>query len=126
MLENEITKENIEKMVLIFYRKILKDDLVAPFFVAKLGDDMKNEYWKPHLEILINFWSSMTLGEGTYTGNPFAPHTQLGALTREVFEQWLELFFKTLDEVYAPHIGNIFKERSMAIAGNFMRNLRIA
>jgi len=126
MLENEITRKNIEKMVFIFYRKVLKDDIVGPFFIAKLGDDMNNDYWKPHLEILINFWSSMTLGEATYSGNPFAPHTQLGELKRETFEQWLKLFFQTLDEVYAPHIGDAFKERSMAIAGNFMRNLRIA
>jgi hemoglobin len=126
MLANEITRENIEKMVLIFYVKILKDEQVGPFFIAKLGDDMKNEYWKPHLEILINFWASMTLGDGTYTGNPFMPHTQLGELTREVFEQWLELFFKTVDELYEPQVGHQFKERSMGIAGNFMRNLRIA
>ncbi|HIP59667.1 MAG TPA: group III truncated hemoglobin [Campylobacterales bacterium] len=125
MLATEITKENIEKMVLTFYVKVLKDDIVGPFFIAKLGDDMNSEYWKPHLEILINFWSSMILGDGTYTGNPFAPHTQLGELNREVFEQWLKLFFETLDEVYEPLLGNAFKERSMAIAGNFMRNLRI-
>ncbi len=126
MLESEITRENIEKMVLIFYRKVLKDDIVGPFFIAKLGDDLGNDYWKPHLEILKNFWASMTLGDASYSGNPFAPHTQLGELTREVFEQWLVLFFQTLDEVYTTDAGAEFKERSMAIAGNFMRNLRIA
>ena len=126
MLANEITKENIEKMVYLFYIKVLKDDIVGPFFIAKLGDDMKSDYWKPHLELLTNFWASMVLGDGSYTGNPFMPHTQLGELSREVFEQWLELFFKTIDQVYAPHVGDPFKERSMAIAGNFMRNLGIS
>jgi truncated hemoglobin YjbI len=53
------------------------------------------------------------------------PHTQMGELTREVFEQWLELFFKTVDEVYEPDIGCVFKERGTGIAGNFIRNLRI-
>jgi len=125
MLANEITRKNIETMVLSFYRKILKDDTVGPFFVAKLGDDMSNEYWKPHLELLINFWSSMMLGDGSYRGNPFAPHMSLGELNREVFERWLKLFFETLDEIYEPQAADLFKERSTIIAGNFMRNLRI-
>ncbi len=125
MQVNDITRENIETMVLSFYRKILKDDTVGPFFVAKLGDDMSNEYWEPHLELLINFWSSMILGDGSYRGNPFAPHLSLGELNSEVFEQWLKLFFETLDEIYEPQVADVFKERSTIIAGNFMRNLRI-
>jgi len=47
-------------------------------------------------------------------------------LNREVFEQWLKLFYATLDEVYEPQIADQFKERSSIIAGNFMRNLGLA
>jgi hemoglobin len=54
------------------------------------------------------------------------PHTQLGELKRETFEQWLALFSETLDEIYVPSVAAQFKERSTIIAGNFMRNLRIA
>jgi hemoglobin len=126
MLASEITKENIETMVLNFYRRVLQDEIVGPFFVAKLGDDMTNEYWKPHLELLVNFWASITLGDTSYRGNPFAPHMYLGELNREVFEQWLKLFFTTLDEVYEPQVADLFKERSTIIAGNFMRNLGLS
>ena len=66
-----------------FYGKLIKDDIVGPFFIAKLGDDMSSE-------------------------------------------QWLKLFSETLDEVYIAPIAEKFKERAMIIAGNFMRNLRIA
>ena len=123
MPANEIRKENIETMVMNFYRRVLKDDIVGPFFIAKLGDDMTNEYWEPHLELLVNFWASIALGDTSYRGNPFAPHMYLGELSREVFEQWLKLFFATLDEVYEPKVADLFKERSTIIAGNFMRNL---
>ena len=126
MQSNEITKENIRTMVNTFYVKILKDDIVGPFFIAKLGDDMSNEYWLPHLDLLVNFWASIAMGDTDYRGNPFAPHTQLGELKRETFEQWLVLFSETLDEVYVPSVAAQFKERSTIIAGNFMRNLRIA
>jgi len=126
MPANEITKNTIETMVLNFYRRVLQDDIVGPFFVAKLGEDLENEYWKPHLELLINFWASIALGDTSYRGNPFAPHLYLGELNREIFEQWLTLFFATLDEVYEPQVAELFKERSTIIAGNFMRNLGIA
>ncbi len=123
MPANEITKENIEIMVMDFYRRVLKDETVGPFFIAKLGDDMSNEYWQPHLKLLVDFWASIALGDPSYRGNPFAPHMSLGELKRETFEQWLTLFYATLDEVYEPQIANRFKERSSIIAGNFMRNL---
>ena len=126
MLTSEITKENINKMVIRFYTKILNDETVGPFFIAKLGDDLKNDFWKPHIEILTNFWASIALGDQNYRGSPFAPHLQIGGLERSTFDQWLKLFFETLDSIYEPHIADLFKQRSTIIAGNFMRNLRIA
>lgn len=125
MKEATISRDNISRMVMGFYTKVLDDEIVGPFFIAKLGDDMQNEYWKPHLTLLVDFWSSIALGENSYRGNPFMPHTQLGELNREVFERWLSLFWATLDEVYTPDIASQFKERSNIIAGNFMRNLGI-
>ncbi|MCK5854685.1 MAG: group III truncated hemoglobin [Sulfurovaceae bacterium] len=121
-----VNREHIATMVVIFYTKVLKDEMVGPFFIAKLGDDLESDYWKPHIETLINFWSSMILQDGTYGGNPLAPHFSIGELNHEVFKQWLKLFFETVDEVFIPKIGAEFKERSEIIAGNFMRNLRVS
>jgi len=126
MQAQEITQENIRTLVMTFYAKIIKDDIVGPFFIAKLGEDMNNEHWVTHLEVIVGFWSSLALGNPKYSGNLFLPHTKLGQLKRETFEQWLKLFAETLDEVYVESIASKFKERSMIIAGNFMRNLMIA
>jgi len=126
MQAQEITQENIRTLVMTFYAKIIKDDIVGPFFIAKLGDDMSNEHWVTHLETIVGFWSSLALGKPKYNGNLFLPHTKLGQVKRETFEQWLKLFAQTLDEVYIEAIAVKFKERSIIIAGNFMRNLRIA
>ena len=126
MQAQEITEGNIRTLVMSFYARIIKDDIVGPFFIAKLGNDMSSEHWKTHLEIIVGFWTSLALGKSTYSGNLFLPHTQLGDLKRETFEQWLKLFAETLDEVYVDAIAEKFKERAMIIAGNFMRNLRIA
>lgn len=126
MQAENITHENVRTLVMSFYSKLIKDDIVGPFFIAKLGNDMSKEHWKTHLETIVVFWSSLALGNPKYTGSLFVPHTQLGDLKRETFEQWLKLFAETLDEVYVQAIADKFKERSIIIAGNFMRNLRIA
>ena len=125
MQAEKITPENIRTLVMSFYAKIINDDIVGPFFIAKLGEDINSELWQTHLEVIVGFWSSLALGKPKYHGNLFLPHTQLGQLKRETFEQWLKLFAETLDEVYVEAIAEKFKERSMIIARNFMNNLMI-
>ena len=125
MQAEQITHENIRTLVMSFYAKIIDDDIVGPFFKAKLGEDINDEHWVTHLETIVGFWTSLAFGEPKYSGNLFLPHTQLGDLKRETFEQWLKLFAQTLDEVYVEAIAAKFKERSQIIAGNFMRNLMI-
>lgn len=125
MQADKITHENIRKLIMSFYAKIIKDDIVGPFFIAKLGEDMNDEHWQTHLETIVGFWTSLAFGSPKYSGNLFLPHTQLGQLKRETFEQWLRLFAETLDEVYVKSIADIFKERSQIIARNFMLNLMI-
>ena len=126
MLKNEITKENLNTMVVHFYAVILKDEIVGPFFIVKLGDNLDTYLWKTHIELLTNFWASIALGETDYRGNPLAPHLRLEGLSRTAFERWLKLFFETLDSLYEPKIADMFKERSTIIAGNFMRNLGLS
>jgi len=126
MQADKITHENIRTLVMDFYAKIINDDIVGPFFTAKLGEDINSDLWQTHLETIVGFWTSLAFGKPRYNGNLFLPHTQLGQLKRETFEQWLKLFAETLDEVYIEAIAEKFKERAMIIAGNFMRNLRIA
>lgn len=125
MQAEEITRENIQTLITTFYAKIVKDEIVGPFFIAKLGEDINNEHWKTHLETIVNFWCSLAFGKPKYDGNLFLPHTKLGRLERKTFEQWLTLFAETLDEVYVEAIALKFKERSRLIANNFMRNLMI-
>lgn len=121
----KITHENIRMLIMNFYAKIINDEIVGPFFIAKLGEDIQSEIWQTHLETIIGFWTSLAFGQPKYNGNLFLPHTQLGQLKRETFEQWLKLFAETLDEVYIESIAEKFKERSRLIARNFMNNLMI-
>ena len=125
MQSNEITKENINKLVVTFYTKVLKDEKISPFFIEKLGADMKSEIWQKHIKLLTDFWFTISFGYGEYKGSPFAPHMQISGLDRESFETWIKLFFESLDKIYVEDIAIKFKERASIIAGNFMRNLSI-
>ncbi len=123
MKSNELTKENINKLVINFYTLVLKNEKLGPFFVQKLGEDMKSDIWQTHITLLTNFWFTMLTGRGDYNGRPFPPHTEIMGLDRKAFETWLELFFLSVDKIFEEHIANKFKERSSIIASNFMRNL---
>ena len=126
MQEDKITHENIRKFVMDSYAKIIHDNIVRPFFIAKLDEDIKGEVWQTHLETIVGFWTSLAFGKPRYTGSLFVPHTKLGDVKPETFEQWLKLFAETRDDVYIPVIAEKFKERSQIIAGNFIRNLKIS
>jgi hemoglobin len=125
MQAEKISNENIKKFVMKFYVKIFNDTIVGPFFISKLGDDMDNEHWVEHLEFIVGFWTAIAFGTPKYTRQLFLPHTQLGDVKRETFEQWLKLFDETQDEIYISAIADKFKERAHIIAGNFMRNLNM-
>ena len=127
MLTNEVTKENLNKLVVSFYTNVLKDDLIGPIFKDVLGEDMKSEKWQAHIELLTNFWASIALGDFTYNGNPFAPHVDFrDRLSIKAFEQWMKIFFVTLNTIYEPQIAQQFLARSKNIAGNFIRNLQLS
>ncbi len=122
-LENSINRENIERLVRLFYPMILKDETVGPFFIEKLGADIGSDVWQEHLLLISDFWASVALGDGAYQGNPLAPHFQMPGISRAAFARWLALFAEAADQVYTPQAGEFFKTRSRIIAGNFMRNL---
>lgn len=126
MLTNDITKENLNRLVISFYTKVLKDDLIGPIFIDVLGKELKGEKWKAHIELLTNFWAAIALGESEYNSSPFAPHIAFRErLSIKAFEQWLKLFFETLNSIYEPQIAQQFLARSKNIAGNFIRNLKL-
>lgn len=121
--QKSINEENIEILVRTFYAHVLKDTLLAPFFMEKLGDDLQSKAWEEHLQLLTEFWRFVALGYDTYNGNPLQPHFHIEGLSREAFTGWLNLFHQTVDSLYTPSAGEFFKQKSTDIAENFMRRL---
>ena len=91
--EQTITLENIRTMVDTFYAKVLKDEKLSPFFVQKLGSDLKSQEWQAHLHTLTNFWASLTLGDTSYKGQPVKPHMHMEGLQSSSFGGLVAAFF---------------------------------
>lgn len=105
-----IHRDDVKLLVDNFYEKVKRHPLLGPVF-AQVD-------WPHHLPIMYDFWSSMLLGDQTYTGNPLQKHLPL-PLHREHFDQWLGVFTKTIDEKFSGEKAEEAKDRARNIAGIF-------
>jgi hemoglobin len=110
-MKNDIaTRNDVVKLVDLFYEKVKQDDLLSPVF-AHLN-------WPDHLPIMYNFWSSILLGDRSYLGNPFQKHQGL-AITPPHFERWLHLFNETVNTHFEGPIATEARSRANSIASLF-------
>lgn len=114
MKEVYITENNIQRLVDTFYAKVRADKDLGPIFFQAIGDNL--EMWKPHMQTMYDFWSSIMLSSGRYKGNPLQKHRELPLFDRALFDQWLDLFRKTAYQIYEEEIANHFVEKSKRIA----------
>lgn len=125
MQTSELNRKNINKLVVTFYTKVLKEEEISSFFIERLGPNLKTQEWKTHIQLLTDFWSTLIMGVSDYKGFPFPPHAQMQGLKQESFRAWITLFFESVDSIFTEEVASKFKEKSSIIASNFMRNLGI-
>lgn len=90
--ETGLDEARLQALVHGFYAKVRADDVLGPIFAERISD------WEPHLERMVDFWSSVALMTGRYHGTPMAVHVNL-PVTGGHFERWLALFRETAGEV---------------------------
>ena len=54
-----------------FYDRVRRDPLLGPIFAERITD------WTPHLDQMVEFWSSVALMTGRYHGAPMPKHLPL-------------------------------------------------
>lgn len=111
------TRADVHVMVDRFYDKVKNDPLLGPIF--------SHVNWPVHLPIMVDFWSSMILGDQSYRGNPLQRHLHLTIDARH-FEQWIKLFKETIDECFAGDRAEEIKMRAQSIAAIFQMKMGIA
>ncbi len=112
--KNILQLEDIKLLVDRFYGKVRENELLAPIFNKRIGDR-----WAEHLEKMYKFWQTVLLKEHTYFGSPFTPHALL-PVGKEHFDQWITLFYETVDENFTGEKAEEAKWRAARMAEMFL------
>ena len=101
----------ISVLVETFYSRIRAHPRLGPIFNGEVDD------WPEHLAKLKDFWASVAMNAGRYSGKPVPAHMKLEGVSREDFGLWLGLFRRTLEEI-APGEETVdyFMQRAERIA----------
>ncbi|MEP6343834.1 MAG: group III truncated hemoglobin [Maricaulaceae bacterium] len=96
-----LTEDDIRRVVRAFYAEVQTDALLGPVFAQRIAPSA----WDAHMEHIGDFWSSIFLKTGRFTGRPMQKHAGLTAITPAHFTRWLSLFSdvsnRVLDEAQA-------------------------
>ena len=111
--KNILALDDVKRLVDSFYGKVREDALLAPVFDERIGNR-----WPQHLEKMYKFWQTVLIGEHTYYGSPFLPHAQL-PVDRTHFDQWLTLFYATVEENFTGEKAEEAKWRAARMADMF-------
>src|SRR5215213_9023881 len=75
---------------------------------------------------IASFWETILLGARSYAGGAFRPHAQLHAKVRlreGHFVQWLNLWCRTVDELFAGERAELAKAHAHRVAQAFLHRL---
>lgn len=92
----DITAEQIDRVVAVFYAAIRRHEVLGPVFANHVRD------WPEHEEKIARFWRNAILFERSYDGNPMRVHMAAGDVHAEHFAPWLMLFDETLRRTLPP------------------------
>lgn len=98
-LQDIAGRPDIVRLVDAFYLSVRADEKLGHVF-----DGVAKVQWETHLPKLYNFWDSVLFGAGSFRGNPIAAHANLLPLTDlgwPLFEHWLDLFRRTVGEMFS-------------------------
>lgn len=101
----------ISNLVETFYTRVRAHDRLGPIFGQAIED------WDEHLPKMKDFWSSVAMNTGRYSGKPVPAHQKLTGVAKEDFAVWLGLFEETVRDL-APtdDVVPYFMERAQRIA----------
>jgi len=105
------TREDMFLLVSTFYEKVRKDETIGHFFNSAI------ENWDEHLDRLTTFWESNLFLRGKYRGDPLVAHTKVdkennNTITQLHFGIWLNLWYKTIDELFEGDYAENAKRRA--------------
>jgi hemoglobin len=106
-----LDRDSIQTLVHQFYADVRADPVLGPVFDNAIGDR-----WDVHLARMVEFWSTVMLGEHNFQGNVFGKHMALSGIEPDHFRRWLGLFFATTERLFEPQVAQEFQVVGKRIA----------
>ncbi|SFM95239.1 MULTISPECIES: group III truncated hemoglobin [Rugamonas] len=113
MPSSTLDRAAIATLVNEFYDEVRRDAELFPLFNQAIGAN-----WGPHLERMVDFWSTVMLGSRDFQGNVFGKHMLLGGVQPEHFRRWLALFEAATGRLFAPEVAAEFMTVARRIGGS--------
>lgn len=108
------SKEDVLKLVTLFYEKAIPDETIGHFFTKVMQLDFEK-----HIPKIAEFWSGILLGNSEYRGNPMEAHVKLNQLSpmeQQHFDRWLLLWKETISENFSGPKADEASSRAETIA----------
>lgn len=123
MAKNDITDRNdVVLLIDTFYGKVRENKTLGYIF-----NEVARVDWPNHLPKMYSFWSSLLLGEQSYSGNPMIKHIELSkitTMTQTEFTEWMSLFTATVDELFSGNKAEEAKTRAGNIAALMLHKIQ--
>jgi len=116
------SRADCERLVRAFYERALEDPMIGFIFVDVAKLDLE-----AHIPPITSFWETILLGARSYVGGAFRPHAELHAKVRlreGHFAQWLHLWGRTVDELFAGERADLAKSHAHRVAQAFLGRLQ--
>lgn len=110
----------ISHLVESFYEAVRDDRMLGPIFENHIDN------WPQHLGRMKNFWASIMLESGRYSGSPMGKHIAIGGLDTQHFARWQTLWNQTLTRL-APGsaAADRFRDSAQRIGDSLLTGIQI-
>lgn len=108
------SRDDIESMLYIFYRKAFEDDVIGYFFREVAPLDLNT-----HIPEITDFWESILFNSHSYRKNVMAIHKQISdrsTINKKHLNRWVQLFTETVSEEFEGNKAELMKQRAVSIA----------
>ncbi len=115
MMKDIQSRDDLEKIISLFYQKLIQDESMYPFFEEIVAE----KTLASHLSIIVDFWEDILFQTYKYRNNPMKKHLDFHKkmkFSKEHFQRWLSYLNDSIDSDFQGPISDRMKARAISIA----------
>ncbi len=115
MKQDISSKKDIHFIITAFYKKLVADENMLPFFKAIVEENHLEE----HIKTITNFWQDILFHTASYSNNVMEKHLEFHkkiVFKKEHFTTWLSYLKTTIDSSFEGQSAQNMKDRAASIA----------